>query len=639
MVEIGHPRQNGKLLRTFQLEAKQQQERYREYSFEEFIGMLERGEVKHPYSNAAKLLLEAIEDKGVTQTPRGTREFQFFTGRQDKYAVFGADQNIDLLVRAIHSCANQVGGGRMIVLVSPTGAGKTSVVEALKRGLEEYTRAAPPIYTIAGCPIFENPLHLLDQAAREELREVLGVSVTGELCPHCQEQLETEFDYDPIKIKIRALDFSIKLARGIVKIEEALTNSHDPAAPNLIRELILKSNRGILEIPEIRRQGGAFLQAINDLLRERVAHDQRGRKYQLDNVILGHTTREEWLEFKKGKGLASLFERMEEVDIRYKTSRATEARIYQKAFAESNWQGHESPRTREVLAEVAVRTRVFDSKTVPTAKIPQKVELYDGVNILNLSRDDQRKIEDEAAASEEGLVGISPPLAIERLAQTVARRSECITPIMVLGELERFFREAQTSLDKNSVLGHIKEVRGKYDKWLAETVIAAFRGKYEDDLNILLQEYLKHAARYITKTPDRNPTTGEEEGHNEAFMLELENLGHGRSLTQNERDEFRSRVLRLPGSLARHQQEFTFEAVKKEIPELTRGIEKKITGADDEIEQIFKLLASGQPPNPKQEQRLHEAEAALINKNGFCETCAPELMRHAAHLVCQTKTS
>lgn len=639
MVETDHLRQKDGLLRTFQSEAKQQQERYREYGFEEFIGMFERGDVKHPYSNAAELLLEAIKDKGVTQTPRGTREFQFFTGRQDKYAVFGADQSIELLVRAIHSCANRVGGGRMIVLVSPTGAGKTSIVEALKRGLEEHTRAAPPIYTIAGCPIFENPLHLLDRAAREELRRELRVGVTGELCPHCQEQLETEFDYDPRKIKIRALDFSIKLARGIVKIEEALTNSHDPAASNLIRELLLKSNRGILEIPEIKRQGGAFLQAINDLLRERVAHDQRGRKYQLDNVIIGHTTREEWLEFKKRKDLTSLFERIEEVYIRYNSSRATEARIYRKALAESNWQGHESPKTREVLAEVVVRTRLFDSKIVPTAKIPQKVDLYDGVNTLNLSRDDQKKIEDEASDSEEGLVGISPPLAIERLAQTLARRSECITPIMVLGELERYFKEAQTSLDKNSVFGHIKEVRDKYDKWLAETVIAAFRGKYKEDLDILLQEYLKHAARYITKTPDKNPVTGEDEGHSEAFMLELENLGHGKSLTQNERDGFRSRVLRLPGSLARHKQEFTFEAVKKEIPELTRGIEKKITSAGDEIEQIFKLLASGQPLNPKQEQKLNEAEAALITRHEFCEICTRELMRHAANLACQAKTS
>ena len=76
---------------------------------------------------------------------------------------------------------------QVLYLMGPVGSGKSSLVEKLHRGLEE----SEPFYAIEGCPMFEEPLHLIPRHLRKEFEKMLGVHIEGDLCPVCRYKLIT----------------------------------------------------------------------------------------------------------------------------------------------------------------------------------------------------------------------------------------------------------------------------------------------------------------------------------------------------------------------------------------------------------------------------------------------------------------
>ena len=100
------------------------------------------------------------------------------------------ERTLDKIVRYFHSAA--MGGEesrQVLYLMGPVGSGKSSLVERLKRGLEELA----PIFVIDGCPIHEQPLHLIPRHLRPAFEEMLGAKIEGDLCPVCRYRLMEEF--------------------------------------------------------------------------------------------------------------------------------------------------------------------------------------------------------------------------------------------------------------------------------------------------------------------------------------------------------------------------------------------------------------------------------------------------------------
>ena len=93
----------------------------------------------------------------------------------------------------------------MLYLMGPVGSGKSSLVERLQRGLEELE----PFYAIEGCPMYEEPLHLIPRHLRKEFEKMLGVHIEGDLCPVCRFRLKDEFGgkYEEVPI-VDARSFS-----------------------------------------------------------------------------------------------------------------------------------------------------------------------------------------------------------------------------------------------------------------------------------------------------------------------------------------------------------------------------------------------------------------------------------------------
>ena len=97
-----------------------------------------------------------------------------------KDEFFGMERTLEKIVRYFHSAA--MGGEesrQVLYLMGPVGSGKSSLVERLKRGLED----CAPIYVIEGCPIYEQPLHLIPRHLRQAFEEMLGRQDRGRPLP------------------------------------------------------------------------------------------------------------------------------------------------------------------------------------------------------------------------------------------------------------------------------------------------------------------------------------------------------------------------------------------------------------------------------------------------------------------------
>ncbi len=107
-----------------------------------------------------------------------------------KDEFFGIERPVAQLVRYLHAAALKGEENRQVLyLLGPVGAGKSSLIEALRRGLEH----AKPFYAIDGCPMHEEPLHLIPRHLRREFEKMLEVTIEGDLCPVCHFRLEAEF--------------------------------------------------------------------------------------------------------------------------------------------------------------------------------------------------------------------------------------------------------------------------------------------------------------------------------------------------------------------------------------------------------------------------------------------------------------
>ena len=77
---------------------------------------------------------------------------------------FGMESALEKVMRFLYSAAMKGEESRQVLLLlGPVGAGKSALIEHIKRGLE----SCAPIYILEGCPIREEPLHLIPRSLPE----------------------------------------------------------------------------------------------------------------------------------------------------------------------------------------------------------------------------------------------------------------------------------------------------------------------------------------------------------------------------------------------------------------------------------------------------------------------------------------
>lgn len=522
------PTSLGKAETIFELVAKEAQagkDRYAQIPFQEylqrFIDGLNATPPKRPPVNAAEHVYRAIVPPGRPAEQQRKAYENFFRQRDDDYAFFGNPHALGEIATFLNAQANRkMYGDTAFLILGPTGAGKSLVTDAIKAGFEEFTRTSDVVYAINECPIQENPLHLLEKGARAHLKNEYGYEVHGSLCPDCELRLQSRYQHDSRSVAIVGIPFSANLGRGIVtltpKDTASFAENHDA-----VSTIILGANRGILEVAELLRHSNPFLDSLLTLIRERRIN-VGNRAYRLDTVIIAHATLAEWEALDKKK-TQPLRERFADVTLRYPLALSDEVAIYKKLVDQSIQVPHISPQTLEMLALIAVRSRIKDT---PQAKIDDKLALYDGREIAALKTTDRARIEMEGRALGEGLTGFSPPVMRDLLSGMIANAGECLNPLTALVRVDAWIRAATYASEnqRSDDLKHIAKARTEYDAWLVQTVERAFRGEYEEACRKAFDLYVENVELWTTGKTQWNPVTQHDEPPDERFMRSLEEI-------------------------------------------------------------------------------------------------------------------
>ena len=229
------------------------------------------------------------------------RVFNFFAEE-----FFGIERTVSQIVRYFHSAALKGEESRQVLyLMGPVGSGKSSLVERLQRGLEEAT----PIYAIEGCPMQEEPLHLLPRHLRREFEKMLGVHIEGDLCPVCRYRLKEDFGtrYEEVPIVLRSFSKRNRVGIGVVppvdpnnQDTSVLIGSEDISKLDRYSEgdprvldlngALNVGNRGVVEFIEVFKNEIEYLHAMITATQEKVipAPGRHGMVY-VDAVIVAHS--------------------------------------------------------------------------------------------------------------------------------------------------------------------------------------------------------------------------------------------------------------------------------------------------------------------------------------------------------------
>jgi len=243
---------------------------------------------KHPgvAKTAHARIYDMIATAGVEMKGENHRRYQFF----DK-DLFGMEDTLERLVEEyFHAAARRLDvRKRILLLMGPVSGGKSTIVTLLKRGLETYTRTMEgALYGIKGCPMHEDPLHLIPNQLRVEFERDSGIRVEGNLCPSCRMRLDVEYAGDLESVPVERIVMSEDQRVGIGTFSPSdpksqdiadLTGSidfstiteygseSDPRAYRFDGELN-KANRGLMEFQEMLKSDEKFLWHLLSLTQE-----------------------------------------------------------------------------------------------------------------------------------------------------------------------------------------------------------------------------------------------------------------------------------------------------------------------------------------------------------------------------------
>jgi len=565
--------------------------------------------------------------------------------------LYGLDVPLERIVRYFETAAQGHETRRRILLLwGPPGGAKSSVAALLKRGLEAWSATeAEAVYTLRGCPMHEEPLHLIPPALRPQAREHTGVPIQGGLCPVCAWRLDHEFGGDFLRFPIERVYFSEARRIGIGTFEpgdpksmsmEQLTGGLDfkaiethgsdshPLALDWAGEFS-KSNRGVFEAVEFFKNPAEFRNLFLTMAQEKQFKVAKFGYIDSDTVIVGHTNEAEFRAFMADQKNEALKDRLVTVAVPYNVRVSDEEKIYRKLLTgEGRGELHIAPHALRAAAMVAVLSRLKEHENLGPV---EKMKLYDGEEVGDWKLAQIPEI--KRAADHEGMSGLGPRAIVDVLSGAARRAGEehhtgkYLTPVMALIAMTEYIERLEAPKDvREQLRAFVVDARKEIDRRLKDEVRKAFVPAFSEHAQELLENYLTNIEAYCQGTKTKDPITQEDRDPDEKQMRAIEEKVKP-AVPQSAKDTFRQGVLmRIGIALRRGDRPLTYQTDTV----LATGIEEYLF---DQLKDIVRVTVSRTNPDKEQAKRLNEVLTILMEDRGYNEHSARDLVDYVGHLL------
>jgi serine protein kinase len=552
---------------------------------------------------------------------------------------FGIEKTVSQIVRYFHAASLKGEESRQVLyFMGPVGSGKSSLAEKVHRGLE----AADPVYAIEGCPMFEEPLHLIPRHLRKEFEKMLGLHIEGDLCPVCRFRLKEEFNGKYEEFPIVTVEFSKRARIGIGVVPPVDPNNQDTSVligSEDISKLDLYSegdprvlelngalnvgNRGVVEFIEVFKNEIEYLHCMITATQEKVvpAPGRHGLVY-VDTVIVAHSNEAEWQKFKSDHTNEAILDRIVVIRVPYNLRLSEEVKIYQKIIRNSDFRAHVAPHTLEVASMFAILSRLE-----PTNKcdLMTKLKLYNGEEVIEKGRTKKVDIQElRDGAKREGMSGISTRFIMKALDNALSDNAggNCINPINVREALINMVKEVDLSDDaRKQYLESLQDTLHKeYLEILEKEITRAFVYSYQEQAESLFQNYLDHAEAYVNKSKVKDRNTKEELAPDEGFLKSIEEQI---AIIGSAADGFRQEVIAYLWAANRRGEKIDYRSYEP----LKEAIEKKLISS---VRDLSRVITKSRMRDEEQSEKYNAMVKNLL-ENGYCATCVDVVLKYAAN--------
>jgi serine protein kinase len=564
----------------------------------------------------------------------GIKRFNFF-----KDSFFGIDRVVMKLMNYLNSASMKGEEARQVLyLVGPVGAGKSSLVESLKNALE----TADPIYVLDGCPMQEEPLHLIPKHLRKDFEDNLGVQIEGDLCPVCKYRLINEFKGKYEEFPVVTKDFSIRSRKGVGVVPPVdpnnqdtsiLTGSVDISKMDMYPEddprifslngAFNVGNRGMVEFIEVFKNDVEYLHTIITATQEKsVPSPGKGSMIYFDGLIIAHSNEAEWNKFKSDHTNEAILDRIVKIEVPYCLELNEEVKIYEKILGKSNFKAHISPHTIEMAAMFAILSRL-----TPSAKVDPitKLKIYNGDDIVekgSTKRIDIGELREEAGPME-GMKGISTRFIVKAIDNALSNSDHnCINPLSIMESMIKSVKEMDVSQEeKKRLLGYIQDnIRKEYNKTLEKEITKAFIHSFREQAESLFNNYIDNAEAYVNKSKLKDLATGEELNPDEGFMRNIEEQI---SISDASAKGFRSDVTSYMFYVVRNGGKIDYTSYEP----LKEAIEKKLMAS---VKDLSRIITKSRVRDREQDEK-YSSMVEEMKSNGYCAHCCDVVLKYAAN--------
>lgn len=585
---------------------------------------------------------KGVEEINVEEDPKLSRIFKNKRLRRYEFFAedfFGMETTVANVVRYFHSASLRGEESRQVLyLVGPVGSGKSSLAERLKQGLE----TLDPIYVIDGCPMYEDPLHLIPRHLRQEFEKMLGVKIEGDLCPVCRYKLKEEFKGKWEEYPIVTKEFSRRGRVGVGVVPPVDPNNQDtsvligsediskldrfsegdPRVLDLTGALNV-GNRGMVEFIEVFKNETEYLHAMITATQEKSipAPGRHGMIY-VDTCIVAHSNEAEWKKFKADHTNEAILDRIVVVKVPYNLRLSEEVKIYNKIIRQSNFKAEIAPHTIELASKFAILTRLEPSNK---CDLLTKLKLYNGEEVVEKGKTkkiDVTELKEEA--KREGMDGISTRFIMKALDNALSDNIEnnCIHPLNVRESLIHMVKSGDLPEEtKRNYLEILRDIIHKdYLEILEKEITKAFVYSYQEQAETLFQNYLDHAEAYVTKKKLKDKRTSEELEPDEAFLKSIEEQI---AIIGTAADGFRQEIIAYLWSISRRGEKVGYESYEP----LKEAIEKKLMTS---VRDLSRVITKARTRDSEQQQKYDTMVEQLI-ANGYPPACVDVILKYASN--------